>query len=122
MDISYSPYYDYSYAHDYKKQNRYYTISLRAVLRYFLDGRTSLHLAGYYDFSRYQIVRIRNDSRIYIRLGLFKAVATFEYRISIPTTLQLNLHGGRENYYRETYREYKSMKYYFSARIVHYVF
>lgn len=125
MSVSYSPSGSRYYNAWTLDQDRFYKISILAVLRYFLDGRTSVYLTASYVLSSYHKTYDTGISYSYEREGILRAITTFEYRLSIPTTLQTSMNIYREDAYSEAqngWHEFDLLQYYFSARLVHYVF
>jgi hypothetical protein len=125
INITYSPESYSRYRHYHIERNKYNAISLYTTLRYFFDSRTSLHLNAHYNFGRYHEYHSLYDSHRYNRSCILDASASFEYRISIPTILRISLNGEREdrlmNDISHSY-QFDTTRYYFSTRLVHYVF
>ncbi len=125
MQIPYYPS-DRHYSENlYNTQEQFYSYSISVLLRYFFDLRTSMHLSTSYNIYSLHEIYVNHDTQSYERYGLFNVIATLEYRISIPTTLQINLdvsRHDRRNEYRYFQSEYDVSQYYLSIRFVHYVF
>lgn len=125
INVTYSPTSSFRYRHYYYERNKYYSIFMHTTLRYFYDSRTSMHLNISYDFTRYHEYGSINDSQRYFRWCILDASAYFEYRISIPTTLQIIFDGRRQDRHDDMISseyQFDHTRYYLSMKIIHYVF
>jgi hypothetical protein len=104
-----------------------YDASLNAAIRYIYDSRTSAVLNSYYDFAHYNSSREQDSSRTrsdYVgkNLGI---KATMEYRISMPTTLSINLyysHSWDENITDHNVSKYWPQSYSILIYLTHHLF